>query len=48
MTLYSPWPNREKAREINDRAAAALDRGTTLADEIYGRVLNRLKGDQSI
>lgn len=40
--------DREKAREINDRAAAALDRGTTLADEIYGRVLNRLKGDQSI
>ena len=40
--------DRDKAREINDRAAAALERGAMLADEIYGKVLNRLKGDQSI
>ncbi len=40
--------DREKAQEINDRAAAALARGTMLADEIYGRVLNRLKGKESV
>ena len=27
-------------------AAAALAQGTMLADEIYGRVLNRLKGNE--
>lgn len=40
--------DRDKAREINERAAAALDRGTALADEIYGKVLKRLKGNQGI
>lgn len=37
--------DRDKARKINDRAAKALEQGTALADEIYGRVLNRLKGN---
>lgn len=40
--------DRGKAKEINDRAAAALAQGTMLADEIYGRVLNRLKGNESV
>lgn len=37
--------DRDKARKINDRAARALEQGTALADEIYGRVLHRLKGN---
>jgi len=38
--------NRDKAREINDRAAKALVKGTALADKIYDSVLKRLKGNQ--
>ena len=37
--------NRDKAGEINDRAAKALEQGTMLADRIYGSVLKRLKGN---
>lgn len=37
--------DRDKAQEINDRAATALERGTELADGIYGSVLKRLKGN---
>lgn len=40
--------DRDKAREINDRAEAALEQGIALADEVYGRVLKRLKGNQSV
>lgn len=37
--------DREKAGEINDRAAGAMDRGLALADRIYDCVLARLKGN---
>ena len=37
--------NREKAEEINDRAAETMDRGVALADRIYECVLARLKGN---
>lgn len=38
--------NRDRAREVNDRAARALEQGTALADRVYGGVLNRLRGSQ--
>lgn len=36
--------DRQKASELNGRAEKALSEGTTLADQIYDRVLRRLKG----
>lgn len=38
--------NRQKALEINERAQALTKQGTALADEIYDKVLERLKGKQ--
>lgn len=37
--------DRQKAQEINDRAAKALEQGVKQADTIYDRVLKRLKGN---
>ena len=36
--------NREKARELNDRAEKLISEGTRLADEIYENVRKRLVG----
>lgn len=38
--------NREKAGEINDRAGKAMEEGLRLADQVYGSVLARLKGNE--
>lgn len=35
--------NLDKANELNDKAEALLEYGTVKADEIYGKVLTRLK-----
>ena len=37
--------DRERAGQINDRAARALEKGIMLADEIYDRVLKGLRGN---
>lgn len=37
--------DRDRAGEINSRAAKALEQGIMLADEIYDRVLKRLRGN---
>ncbi len=37
--------DRQKAQEINDRAAKTLEQGVKQADTIYDRVLKRLKGN---
>lgn len=39
--------NREKAEELNTRADQLLTDGMKLADEIYGRVLNKLTGGKA-
>ncbi len=39
--------NREKAEELNAKADMLLHDGMKLADEIYGRVLNKLTGGKS-
>ena len=39
--------NREKAEELNAKADQLLEDGMKLADEIYGRVLNKLTGGKA-
>ena len=36
--------NRDKAEELNDKAEKLIEAGTKQADEIYSRVLNKLRG----
>ena len=36
--------NREKARELNEKARDMIAAGTKKADDIYGRVLEQLAG----
>ena len=36
--------NRDEAERLNARAQTMIDKGTKAADEIYGRILNGLKG----
>lgn len=37
--------DRDKAGEINGRASKAMEQGLALADQVYDRVLKRLKGN---
>ena len=34
--------NKEKAAELNSRAHKSMEKGISLADQIYGKVLGRL------
>ena len=36
--------NRDKAEELNDKAEKLIEAGTKQADEIYSRVLKKLRG----